>query len=244
MGLPDHCIEIINGMEDIENFKDICLDITGAKEYLELSLKDNVDNKNCIQFMLWMYDYVIKNLNDNSNYTKSKRVIKQIKSIWSKYSKWSSCDILKFIDSDNNFEKLKYAYDYYLDYDTIKNQLSINNFKCTENVTHYINKIVLFYKQAKEECNDSSKKYCNELQDIFNESFSKNLSGLKCNEGNAKEMHAIRAESYNIQQESHEQNHHGPYPNNIYKAIIGPIFPILVSALVFPILYKVIINML
>ncbi|GAW84334.1 variable surface protein [Plasmodium gonderi] len=246
MGLKRDCYEINNNMDDIIAFINICMNITGAMEMLDLMNHFHIPvNNKCTSFILWIYDYVIKEINNDNGYIKTKRVINKINDILQRNSSTKECDVLKYSDIEIDLDKLRTLNDYVNDYKTIEQYINDSNYKCSKKLSDYIYIRRDLYNSIKFQCIDKKgDRFCEAFNDLINNSYSNYFTNVLCLELDNKRIEYITMQNF--------QNHSvGNHLNKEFidkkasaifrkstKAIVGVITFMFIFLLILFILYK------
>ncbi|KMZ76780.1 hypothetical protein PVIIG_05892 [Plasmodium vivax India VII] len=184
LGLDGDCVHLkqkIGDKDDIKNFHKICMSITGVIDlFSEISIYNSFDNNKCTVFALWMYDYLIKELMDNYDYSKIKKFINIISPIFKRYSRSIGCNIPSYVGIEKYVGTLKTLYDFAINYDTIVLHIHNNGNECSDDFAEYINEKVKLLNQEKENCAHSTQPHCQIFNDIFKQSKIEKLLTLEC----------------------------------------------------------------
>ncbi|GAW84014.1 variable surface protein [Plasmodium gonderi] len=243
LGYSSDCKDLEKAMHDMDDFQNICMDITGAIDFYNDHIYDDSFDNICTSFKFWMYDYLIKKLGKEENYKKIKHFINTINTIWDRGEKRKNCNILSYVDNVNSVDIMKCAYDYSVDYSTIENQLSITQFKCSNEFSEYIENKILQYKSAKQECVDNTKEYCNELRNLFIAPMNEKLLKLSCKLVSNQVLGSIAQQNFHLTpsefgKERNQEVHESVDSTQPSKAIMGVTIPVFGILLFFFILYK------
>ncbi|KMZ86058.1 hypothetical protein PVBG_05457 [Plasmodium vivax Brazil I] len=210
IGLKADCIDLKpkNGdKDDIKNFHNICMSITGVIDlFNEIRILNSFDNNKCTVFALWMYDYLIKELKYHYDYSKIAKFINIINPIFKRYSTSIGCKIPSYIGIERYVGTLKILYDFAINYDTIMLHISNNRNKCSEEFSKYIKEKVKLLKEEKENCAHSTHPYCRVFNDIFKQPLIEKLLQLKCTKVTSDEIKTILEEK--LQNQHFEDEHY------------------------------------
>ncbi|GAW83992.1 variable surface protein [Plasmodium gonderi] len=239
-GVPD-CDELEKYSTEIQDIKNICLIITGAREYLDFIPFENLpDNEMCTALILWVYDFLNVQFKNGAYYSKIGKVIDLIRPIWIKSSKWESCDIRTYIGSENMVQNMKSLYDYATDLPTIEHHLQNANFKCSNNFSTYIQDNIRILKELNDQCKDNvTDKYCIVFNDVFVRALFEKISNLKCNVVDNTVNIQKTVKKYKVSQGLHEQINMDTYNSNAFIKSMKITFPLFGLILIFSILYIV-----
>ncbi|CAG9472701.1 unnamed protein product [Plasmodium vivax] len=197
-GLEYNCVDLEQkkaDKDDIRNFHEICMSITGVVDsFNEIKIYNSFDNNKCTVFELWIYDYLIKELKNRNDYRKIAKFINIINPIFKTYSNSISCNIFTYIGIEKYVGTLKILYDFAINYYTIMQHIRNNGNKCSEEFSEYINERVQLLNGEKEHCAYSTKRYCQVFNDIFKQPLIEKLLKLECTRVNSEEIKTILEE--------------------------------------------------
>ncbi|SCA83663.1 Plasmodium vivax Vir protein, putative [Plasmodium vivax] len=193
--------------DDIRNFHEICMSITGVVDsFNEIKIYNSFDNNKCTVFELWIYDYLIKELKNRNDYRKIEKFINIINPIFKTYSNSISCNIFTYIGIEKYVGTLKILYDFAINYDTLMVYIRNNRYKCSEEFSKYIEEKVKLLYELKEHCVFSREAYCQVLNDIFKKPIrEEKLLKLGCTKVSSDEIKRILEEK--LQHQNFEEEH-------------------------------------
>ncbi|SCA60663.1 Plasmodium vivax Vir protein, putative [Plasmodium vivax] len=208
-GLNDDCVKLKGNddKDDIKNFHNICMSITGVIDsFNEINIHNSFDNNKCTVFALWMYDYLIKELKNRYDYSKIEKFINIINPIFIRYSSKIGCTIPSYIGIERYVDTLKILYDFAINYDTLMVYIRNNRYKCSEEFSKYIEEKVKLLYELKEHCVFSREAYCQVLNDIFKKPIrEEKLLKLGCTKVSSDEIKRILEEK--LQHQNFEEEH-------------------------------------
>ncbi|EDL42654.1 variable surface protein Vir27-like, truncated, partial [Plasmodium vivax] len=135
-------------------------------------------NTLCDYFYYWIGDKIYNLVSNENDFTET---INTLYTELSRYAKEDKCKCNSKHETNENFKKIKIAYDYSNDYETIKEHLETNNNMCDADYNKYLNNAVEAYNSVREDCNkDIQPQYCIQLTSFISDFFENTLSPLQC----------------------------------------------------------------
>ncbi|GAB69500.1 CYIR protein [Plasmodium cynomolgi strain B] len=146
-------------------FRDICqLLAIILKYYNKISLFGLNNSVKCILLNLWMYEQIYDMLKSH-NEDDPRKIIDQIRDIWTIYTKSTNCNIREELSTKNCFFDNKKLFDYTINYKNIKSHIANNDYKCTNKYKNYLDEIQEIYKRLKNQPRtEKDRNYCKILK--------------------------------------------------------------------------------
>ncbi|KMZ96498.1 hypothetical protein PVNG_06441 [Plasmodium vivax North Korean] len=136
-------------------------------------------NKLCDYFYYWIGDKIYNLVNSEEDFAKT------IDTIYTKLNthvEQAKCKCYSKHETNENFENVKIAYEYYNDYDTLEEHLKTNKKLCDADYNKYLINADKTYNSVFNECvNDDGPQYCIQLKKFIPEFPYNRLSSLQCN---------------------------------------------------------------
>ncbi|SBS91542.1 PIR Superfamily Protein [Plasmodium ovale curtisi] len=147
-------------------FKNLCYKFATNFTYLIIDWGNYTDDEGCYYLNLWIYDKLINNFDINQEDISQSNIIKDIDNLWNKYSEdFPKCKFKNYKITVSEFKNMKYLYDYYQNYDTLKHRSDTSDLECKKYYCSYIKQIRDVYGTVKGKCSSNNN---TELCAIFN----------------------------------------------------------------------------
>ncbi|KMZ88651.1 hypothetical protein PVBG_06013 [Plasmodium vivax Brazil I] len=139
--------------------------------------KEDFCNTLCDYFYYWIGDKIYNLVNSEEDFAKT------IDTIYTKLNthvEQAKCKCYSKHETNENFENVKIAYEYYNDYDTLEEHLKTNKKLCDADYNKYLINADKTYNSVFNECvNDDGPQYCIQLKKFIPEFPYNRLSSLQ-----------------------------------------------------------------
>ncbi|SBS94447.1 PIR Superfamily Protein [Plasmodium ovale curtisi] len=244
-GDESKCDKLERDLPNYSGIKDFCLKLTGnLRNFNRLKFAGPFEKYPCTILNYWTHDQLFNVVIKKGTSNNITDLISGIRPIWYKLIEATKCDVRSQMIFEKYFITMKKLYYYATNYDTIERHIKENGSKCNANIKNYLEAVDNLYNQTKGKCNSGRDLDCSVLKDIEQVYQLDKFKKLDC-----------KVETSSIlTSESDEQSLEGKQPGDpsnlisgaktdaidgtASNSVIGAIFPILGSSIIFFITYK------